>query len=148
MAALRVPLAVGFESRPGFALVEMASGQIVHRTRFPLSGPTTALNFLRDGRLAVVNRKTVNLYALPSESAASWPLLRMIEQSESTAQRFAASPDRRWLAMNAGNCDPVMPPRGRSPKTYASSRRSTCNGHAPDSPTSRMTVSTTVPSAA
>lgn len=96
-------LAVGFESRPGFALVKMASGQIAHRTRFPLSGPTTALTFLRDGRLAVVNRKTVNLYALPPESVASWPPLRLIEQSESTAQRLAASPDGRWLAMSAGN---------------------------------------------
>lgn len=96
-------LAVGFESRPGFALIEMASGQIVQRTRFPLTGPTTALAFLRDGRLAVVNRKTVNVYALPPESAASWPPLRTIEQSESTAQRLAASPDGKWLAMSAGN---------------------------------------------
>lgn len=96
-------LAVGFESRPGFALVEMASGRIAHRARFPLSGPTTALAFLREDRLAVVNRKTVHVYALPPESAASWPPQRSIEQSESTAQRLAVSPDGRWLAMSSQN---------------------------------------------
>ena len=90
--------------------------------------------------------RSTALPALLSRRLANESLF--VEQSEFTAQRLAASPDGRWLAMSAGNRDPVMPPRGRSPKTHATSRRSTCNGHAPDSPASRMTVSTTVPSAA
>lgn len=107
-------LVVGFESRPGFALVEMSSGRIAQRTRFDLSGSTTALGFLRDGRLAVVNREKVHLYAVPPASPTAWVPQRTIEHGEATAERLAVSADGHWLAISTQDRVTVLDLRNES----------------------------------